>query len=286
MKAALRYFSGTGNSYRVALRCAERLRVGGYEAEEACITRAGGFPTEARLVGFCFPVYAFALPRIARKYLQALPRADGATKAFLIMTAGRQDEAGNSLSEGVRLLAKKNYAVVYADVIEMPANWTVAMNPPGREDAARIRETGLAKADAIVEAILAGRSFIRGFTYPSRISKARYYWDHWSFKYVGLANLWRSFTTDADCTGCGTCHAVCPVGSITMAAGRPVWSAACEQCMRCVNMCSRKAISQKGYGSTKHRNHYMDALFERKITAEFKERALQGLPGGGFGPPG
>lgn len=274
MKAALRYFSGTGNSYRVAVRCMERLRAGGYDVEEASITAPGGLPSDARLVGFCFPVYAFGLPRIARKYLQALPQADGDTKAFLLITAGVEDEAGYSVTEGVRLLAKKNYSVVYADAIEMPANWTVAMNPPNQEDAARMIDNGLAKADASVDALLAGRTFLRGFNYPARISTVRYYWDYWSFKYLGLANLWRNFRTDDDCNGCGTCQAVCPVGSITMRAGRPVWSKACEQCMRCVNMCSRKAISQKGHGSTKDRNRHMDALFQRKITAELKERAL------------
>ncbi len=61
MKATLRYFSGTGNSYRVAVRCAERLRTN-------------------------------------------------------------------------------------ADAIEMPANWTAAMNPPDKQEAARISEKGLAKA--------------------------------------------------------------------------------------------------------------------------------------------
>lgn len=272
MKSTLRYFSGTGNSYRVAVRCMERLRANGYEVEEASITEPVLIAPDARLVGFFFPVYAYALPRVVRKYLEALPKAGAGIQAFLVITAGLEDEAGYSVDEGVKLLAKKNYSVVYADAIEMPANWTVAMNPPDKQEAARISEKGLAKADAVVDAILAGRAFRRSFNYPARVSKARYHWDYWSFRYVGVAQLWRSFRTDADCNGCGTCEAVCPMGSITMKDGRPLWSKRCEQCMRCVNMCSRKAISQKNYGSTKERNRHMDALFERKIVRELKPR--------------
>lgn len=273
MKATLRYFSGTGNSYRVAVRCAEHLQASGYEVDESSITLPVPIAPDVRLVGFCFPVYAYGLPRVVRQYLAALPEAPAGTRAFLVITAGLEDEAGYSVDQGIDLLAKRNYSVVYADAIEMPANWTAAMNPPDKQEAARISEKGLAKADAMVDAILAGGSFRRSFNYPARVSKARYFWDYWLFRYIGVANLWRNFRTDCDCNGCGTCAAVCPMGSITMKNDRPVWSKRCEQCMRCVNMCSRKAIFQKGYGATKDRNRYMDALFERTLVHERKQKA-------------
>jgi ferredoxin len=250
----------------------ERLRASGYDVDEASITDPAPIAPEARLVGFFFPVYAYGLPRVVRRYLEALPKTGGGTQAFLVITAGLEDEAGYSVDEGVKLLAKKDYSVVYADAIEMPANWTVAVNPPAKQEAIRISEQGLAKADAIVDAIVAGRTFRRSFNYPARVSKARYHWDYWSFRYVGVGQLWRNFRTDADCNGCGICQAVCPMGSITMKDDRPVWSKRCEQCMRCVNMCSRKAIFQKGYGATKDRNRHMDPIFERKIVRELKQR--------------
>jgi ferredoxin len=268
VKAALRYFSGTGNSYRIAEQCAVRLRARGYEVELASITEARTVPLELDLVGFCFPVYAFALPRIVRKYLRALPAAGVATRAFLLVTAGLEDEAGYSVVEGVRLLNGRRYDVVHADAIEMPVNWTVAMNPPARGEALSIIERGIAKADAVVEAVLAGRRFQRAFNYPSHRSKAGFCWGYYSFRYLGVANLWRNFRSHDDCNGCGTCMAVCPTGSIAMKDRRPVWSKRCEQCMRCVNMCGQKAIWQKGYGSTKERNSYMEPSFRRKLAAE------------------
>jgi ferredoxin len=272
MKAALRYFSGTGNSYRVIDHCTARLQARGYDVEPASITEAQTMPLKLDLVGFCFPVYAFGLPRIVRNYLRALPAAGAETKAFLLITAGLEDEAGYSVNEGVRLLTAKNYSVVHADVIEMPANWTVAINPPAKVEAVGIIEKGIEKADRIVDSILANRRFHRAFNYPSRLSRMGFYWEYCAFKYLGLANLWRNFRTYDDCTGCGNCAAVCPTNSIAMKNDRPVWSKTCEQCMRCVNMCNRKSIWQKGYGSTKERNSYMEPTFRRKIAAELKHR--------------
>jgi hypothetical protein len=191
-KSPLRYFSGTGNSYRVAVRCMERLRANGYEVEEASITEPAPIARDARLVGFFFPVYAYALPRVARKYLEALPEAGVGTQALLVVTAGLEDEAGYSVDEGAKLLAKKNYSVVYADAIEMPSNWTVAMNPPDKQEAARISQKGLAKADAIVDAVLAGVTFRHSFNYPARVSKVRYYWDYGSFRSMPSPGMWSS----------------------------------------------------------------------------------------------
>ena len=272
MKAALRYFSGTGNSYRVAEQCAERLRAQDHAVELASITEARTMPLDMDLVGFCFPVYAFALPRLVRNYLRALPAVGEGTKAFLLITAGLEDEAGYSVDEGVRLLTARKYSVVHADAIEMPANWTVAMNPPAKAEALVVLEKGIAKADAMVDSVLAGRSFRRAFNYPSQRSRTRFYWEYYSFKYLGVANLWRNFRTFDDCNGCGNCVAVCPTGSIAMKNHRPVWSKTCEQCMRCVNMCGRKSIWQKGYGSTKERNSYMEPSFRRKIASELMDR--------------
>jgi heterodisulfide reductase subunit A-like polyferredoxin len=183
-----------------------------------------------------------------------LPAAGMGTKALLLTTAGLEDEAGYSVNEGMRLLTARKYSVVHAGAIEMPANWTMAMNPPAQDNAMAIIEKGISKADAMVDSLLAGRSFHRAFNYPSHRSRTRFYREYYSFKCLGVANPWRNFRTYDDCNGCGNCMAVCPTGSIAMKNHRPVWSKGCEQCMRSVSMCGRKSIWQKGYGPTKDRN--------------------------------
>ncbi|KPA13675.1 hypothetical protein MHK_006119 [Candidatus Magnetomorum sp. HK-1] len=63
------------------------------------ITEKPDINEESDLIGFCFPVYAFGIPRICRKYLQNLPEFVNPMNAFILITAGEQDESGLSMGE-------------------------------------------------------------------------------------------------------------------------------------------------------------------------------------------
>ena len=78
-KASIRYFTGTGNSKRVADICAAALAEGGYATDVGAIT-AGG-PSDGDAACFVFPVYSLDLPRIAKRYLEALPPTAGSVPA-------------------------------------------------------------------------------------------------------------------------------------------------------------------------------------------------------------
>ncbi len=52
----------------------------------------------------------------------------------------------------------------------------------------------------------------------------------------------RSFRTNENCNGCGTCARVCPVNNIKMVDGKPVWQHHCETCYACYAWCPKNAI--------------------------------------------
>jgi ferredoxin len=52
----------------------------------------------------------------------------------------------------------------------------------------------------------------------------------------------RSFRTNENCIGCGTCARVCPVNNIEMVDGKPVWLHHCETCYACYGWCPENAI--------------------------------------------
>lgn len=235
MKAMLKYFSGTGNSYRVLDECKNVFIQNDYEVELSSITDKPEPNEEVDLIGFCFPVYGFGIPRICRNYLLNQSKFLKPVKAFVLISAGNPNESGFSVQQCEELLYRKNLTVVYSDVIHMPSNWTVAINPPAKEEAQVIIDGGIKKAKKSALNILNNKVYHHTFNYPPGYSKFRFYKDYYLFKWLGLSEFWKSFRTDNTCNSCGICEKICPTNSIKMITNKPEWAKTCEQCMRCVN---------------------------------------------------
>ena len=265
MRIELRYFTGTGNSWRVMETCKSVFMEEGHDVEMREMN-----PDEMQLdptdiLGFCFPVYAFEIPRICRKYLKSLRSFREKQKVFIIITAGDADESGFSIRECEKILNKKNCDLIYTRVIQMPINWTTAPVPPfppPKEEALAILENGRRHALVTAQEIIEGVRRRHEFNYPKRYSKFRFYKDYYLFKYLGLQNMWRMFKVYESCNGCQTCAGICPTHSIRMHEMKPVWTSSCEQCMRCVNFCPREAIYQSMGGDTRGKNRYFEPGFK------------------------
>jgi ferredoxin len=264
MKAELRYFTGTGNSLKVLSTCKEVFEAENYLVNISMIKADEQF-SSCELLGFCFPVYAFGIPRICRKYLDKLQVFKTPQKVFILVTAGDADEAGFSINEASKILSKKNCSIVYTGVVQMPINWTTSPQPPfppDKEEAKFIIEQGVAQTQKIAQEIISDIRKYHAFNYPKRYGKFKFYSDYLLFKYLGLSNLWRNFRVYENCSGCGICARICPTGSIKIKNKQPVWTSNCEQCMRCVNSCPNESIYQTMGGETKGKNKYIEPSFK------------------------
>jgi Pyruvate/2-oxoacid:ferredoxin oxidoreductase delta subunit len=262
MKIELRYFTGTGNSLKVLNTCKETFIENNHSVEISAIEAGKQLPDDSDIIGFCFPVYAFGIPRICTKYLESLQRFKKLQDAFVLITAGDKDESGFSVGRCVKILRKKNCRVIYSGVIEMPINWIPAMNPPSKDEALNIIEKGTVQAKEISSNILNGIHNFHEFNYPKRYSRFGLYKEYYLFKYLGIKNLWRTFKVYDTCNGCQLCSKICPTASIKMVNNKPVWASTCEQCMRCINFCSEEAIFQSMGGDTKGKNRYYEPDFK------------------------
>lgn len=262
MNVDLRYFSGTGNSYKIIDTCKEIFVQKGCNTTLFSITDKSEINEYADLIGFCFPVYAFGIPRICKKYLLNLSKFKNPINTFVLITAGDPDESGFSVKESTTILKNKGLKVTYSDVIHMPSNWTVSMNPPSKEEARILINSGVKKAKDKAQDILNGIHHHHVFNYPSRLSKIGFYKDYYMFKWLGVSNLWRNFRTDETCDACELCEKICPTDSIQIVDNKPKWVKTCEQCMRCVNFCPKQAIFQNGEGSIKGKNIYYEPTFK------------------------
>lgn len=265
MKIELRYFTGTGNSLKVLDTCKTVFQKKGHSVEMREIKTTESTLPEADMLGFCFPVYAFGIPRICRNYLKRIKKFSRTQKVFVLITAGDADESGFSVRECERILQKKNCKIIYTGVIQMPNNWitsSVPPFPPSKAEAIEIIKNGVELATKSADEIMAGIEKHHQFNYPERYSKSRFFRDYWLFKYLGIQNMWRTFKVYDSCNGCQTCAKICPTHSISMTDKKPVWSATCEQCMRCVNFCPAEAIYQTMGGDTKGRHRYHEPSFK------------------------
>lgn len=240
MNIELRYFSGTGNSWRVMEICRSVFEAEGHNVAMREIKLEETVVPEADIVGFCLPVYAFGAPRLCRQYLNRLAAFAHKQRVFVLITAGDAEESGFSIRECERILRRKNTEIIYSTVIQMPINWTVSPvppYPPTKKEAAGIIRSGVEKATQAAHDMLAGVETFHRFNYPKRYKKAKFYQEYVLFKYLGIYNRWRMFKVDDSCNGCQLCARMCPTRSISLVDQKPVWTSTCEQCMRCVNYC-------------------------------------------------
>jgi ferredoxin len=254
-RVSLRYFTGTGNSKRIADLCADAFTEAGWSSDIAAIPGGGPPAANATAACFVFPVYSLDLPRIAKRYLESLPPTDAIKRpALFLVTGGDPDDCGWSLLTGRRILMAKGYDLRYADLIHMPNNWGPFMKVPGKEEAATILASGESKTAAAARAFIAGERFEKAL-HLTKFGPLGSGLMRLSFKH-GVKRLWSRFKTNGDCSSCGLCARSCPTGSIVMDGGHPRWSKSCEQCMRCFNLCPSRAILQLesiGKGSTRER---------------------------------
>jgi ferredoxin len=183
------------------------------------------------------------IPKIAKVYLEQIPRMENPIPVLFIVTGGNVDNCGWAVESGIRILAERGCTIKIGDLIQMPDNWTPFHSAPDCARSEEIVRAGTDKAAALVRRFLAGEHWIkpRNLRRFGPVGSALL---RTLFHKRGVFKLWMFFRVNDQCNGCGRCARACPTGSIVMRDGKPVWSVTCEQCMRCLSYCPTRAILQ------------------------------------------
>lgn len=236
MKVALYYFSGTGNTERVALLLKEAF---GPETEVYRLRYPFNDypnPNDFALIGFGYPIHAFNAPEVMNRFAKGFPIAKKKMPYFIFKTSGEPLHLNDCSSRKmIHNLRKKGYSCVQEFHYITPYNMVFRHSNPM---AKKMWDYAKRMVSFNVKKVLSGavetphfRPLQGWYIVPFRIE--------WPFAKTNG----RYFKVDySKCVHCKKCVNGCPMGNITIKDGKLVFANRCSLCMYCSFSCPRKAI--------------------------------------------
>lgn len=244
MKVLMFYFSGTGNTEKIANEYRTTFEAVGHEAtlralplENAAAQTAD--INEFDIIGIGYPIHSFNAPKIILDLCKLFPKrakSESRKRAFVFKTSGEPVRMSDVSSLKMRaMLKRRGYDVRNEYQYVMPYNIIFR-----HTDAAAYKMWQTAQKLVPIDAseIISGtsslprRMFMGGFlAWVLRI-------EHGGAKING-----KFYKTNKNCVGCGYCVRACPVGNIRVnKTGKIKFGGKCMMCMRCSMGCPKNAI--------------------------------------------
>lgn len=247
MEISIVYFSGTGNTARIAEEIAKRLEGFGHEVEAKPVEKVDPESLKGKAIGLGFPSYGLCYPSILEPFLQSLPRAKEPVPAFVFSTHAWA--SGDSLVCAAEKLLEKNIMAVARESFKAPSNGAATFFHKEHIMYRKMVkfEPGLRrKLDSFAAKV--DEAFKRFQEKPFvDIGKKKWYNEILGFfaRHVMERRLYRDFKVDKKrCIGCGRCVNQCPDDNLVMKDGKAEFIRGndCLRCMRCISICPVDAI--------------------------------------------
>lgn len=225
------YFSGTGNSKWIAQEIASQTND---QAVDIAMLRKIGAPhyepSEGETIGFVFPIHAWRAPEIMYDFAIGM-KYDESNFVFAVATCG--SDAGNGLEHfAERIPVQSSFSIA------MPNNYIKSYPVDGPKRIEECVRNAKLKLPEISKSILAKsptKDIQKGKLPGLKTGLIGGAFVHFALKAD------KYFVEDS-CNSCGKCVTVCPVETITMRNGKPVWGKYCTQCTACIHYCPVAAI--------------------------------------------
>ena len=236
MKTTIYYFSGTGNSLKIARDVAERLE----ECELVPIAKVWQQDQLASLtekVGFVFPLYYAGLPKIVYDFLSKIELAKSNYFFAVITYAG--DINTTPLQQIETILNAKSKTLSAGFYILMPNNFIIGYDIHSEARQKEFFEEAIKNVEIIYKNVEKNEDNLGKAFFEKRRAKSENFNKTFRDK---VDEYDKSFYVEDTCTSCGICVKVCPVNNITLKEGIPQWQHKCQQCLACINFCPEKCI--------------------------------------------
>ncbi|MCZ3365953.1 MULTISPECIES: EFR1 family ferrodoxin [Methanobacterium] len=274
MNLEIYYFSGTGNSLAVARDIAEKM--GGDLISIPSVMDKKSITTDADVIGIVFPVYYLGtvnIPLVVQRFVMKL---DGISTKYIFAVCTFGGGAGSTLAILDEMIKARGGRLASGFGVQMPQN---AFRKPFENKTKLYSNWKEKKLDFICEHVKAkdgwfdtdglfiglvvaiiermmkvgflNRSSLRSMKKTARLQEDSDFTLDEVIRFMD-----RSYSTDENCTGCGTCSKVCQVRNIEIVDNKPAWQHHCENCLACIKWCPQSAIH--GYGKLPGGYHHPD----------------------------
>ncbi|MCH5155625.1 MAG: EFR1 family ferrodoxin [Clostridiales bacterium] len=241
MKVLLIYFSGTGNTKRIAELYKSAFE--GYGAEvDSMPLPCDDLPdlNAYDYIGLGYPIHAFNAPKILLKLCKKIPKRnknkDGVKDVFVFKSSGEPVRMSDVSSLKLKsILKRRGYMLKNEYQYVMPYNIIFRHTD---EQVHKMWSVAKDLVPADVAEILSGKSrlpkkmFLGGFL--AWVLRC----EHWGAHING-----KLYRANKACVKCYKCEKLCPVNNIKIKKGKVKFGGKCIMCMRCVQACPKAAIN-------------------------------------------
>ncbi len=237
-KMDLYWFSGSGNTLRLAQRFAERLRQKDWTVRLIPIEkgRPAAFDPGA-VFGLAFPTHCFSIPLMVRAFISRLPQVSKTPAVFL----GTHGLYSGGVRGHLKLILKlKGFQCLAARIIRMPDSYFPFC---GNKAHQRLIDKSLKKAEWYADRIAAGKY---GWF---RVPLVSDFAEMFCLGFFTSRKLTETTRTSVHvktglCLHCGNCLQSCPMRALSFDLDGQLIAPneKCQNCLRCVAVCPNDAL--------------------------------------------
>ena len=246
------YFSGCGNSKHAAETIAAGLNDTLTFIPDAA--REGRYDytlAEGEILGFVFPIYSWAPPRLVLDFVKKLQLKAKPDYLYFACTCGDNcgltekvfrksvEEKGWNLSACFSVQMPETYIGMAGFKLDTPENAKLKIDRAN--DLLKRNITRLINKEQFSEMVVGSLAWLKTYLVNPGFNRS-------------ATDDSKYHVTEA-CIHCGKCVETCPLKNITLEEGRPKWHGHCTMCMGCYHHCPVNAI-QYGKATTGKGQYY------------------------------
>ncbi|HEY5561751.1 MAG TPA: EFR1 family ferrodoxin [Clostridiaceae bacterium] len=242
MSTTIYYFTGTGNSLKIAKDLKNEIE--NTKLVQIC---KNNMEINKRAVGdkigFVFPVYFRGLPHMVKSFMEKL---EINPNVYIFAVANYGGSAAIAFEQIEKILLDKGAKLSATFGIDMPGNMWFMYYPHPKEDFINRINAQKEKTIDIAKEINKN-SVTKMDTLINKVADEKIYSEFQPNKFD------EDFWTNPKCNGCGICSRVCPANNINLVEEKPKWQHKCEQCLACIHWCPQSSIQYKNDSLNKER---------------------------------